>query len=202
MGNKKIHDLRLIDSAKWDRAEWSATGYFFDQRNNNLPCLGFIFNKNKYGKKIFKQWYKQFGSVDIFEELRVSIIDGLEDYDGIGYVVHLSSDPLQTHKRLESLSIKSDYKKIGVESLFQSMNPHPGSNHLADFRQRYEELGEYAVTPLYRKSFGKGIGVNLESSIIKKTIHFRKLKEIENGDPDWPIFKSGILHLRKGDVRK
>ena len=73
--------------------------------------MGFIFHKRRYGENIFSRWHNQLGKVDTFEEIRISIIQGLDAYEGIGYIIHLSSDPLQTSKRFEFQSIKMDTKK-------------------------------------------------------------------------------------------
>ncbi|MDR4505233.1 MAG: hypothetical protein MRK01_10645 [Candidatus Scalindua sp.] len=192
--NKDITNIGLINPYQWERARWRAAGFFVNEKANNLPCMGFIFHKSRYGENIFSQWQNQFGKADSFEEIRISIIQGLDTCEGIGYIIHLSSDPLQTLKRLESKSIKMDTKKVSVESLFQSMNPLPGSPHLSNFRKRYEKLGKYAIVPLRRSSlFRRKIRANLDLSIVKNQIYFRNLRDITEGDPDWPIFQSGIL---------
>jgi len=191
---KNIPNIGLIDPARWERAKWQATGFFSNEKFNDLPCFGFIFHNHRHGQNIFKQWHKQFGSVDSFEELRISIIQGLEAYEGIGYIIHLSSDPLQTTERLKSQELLQDAKQVAVESLFQSMNPQPNSPHLSNFRHKYEKRGEYALVPLWRSSqLSSDIRINFELAILKKQIHFRHLEDIKEGDPDWPIFQSGIL---------
>lgn len=189
-----ILNIGLIDPTQWKRAKWQATGFFSYEKSNDLPCLGFIFHNYRQGQKIFKQWHKQFGSVDSFEELRISIIQGLESYEGIGYIIHLSSDPLHTTKRLKSQCLQQEANQVAVKSLFQSINPLPNSPHLSNFRQKYEKRREYAIAPLRRTSqFSRDIHVNYNLLILKKQIFFRQLEEIKEGDPDWAIFESGIL---------
>jgi hypothetical protein len=184
----------LIDPTQWKRAKWQATGFFSDEKSNDLPCLGFIFHNNRHGRNIFKQWHKQFGLVDSFEELRISIVQGLEAYEGIGYIIHLSSDPLHTTKRLKSQYLQQEAKQVAVESLLQSMNPLPKSPHLSNFRHKYEKRGEYAIVPFWRASqFSSDIRANFDLSILKKQIFFRRLEDIKEGDPDWAIFESAIL---------
>ncbi|GJQ59385.1 MAG: hypothetical protein D8M57_08020 [Candidatus Scalindua sp. AMX11] len=94
--SKDITNIGLINPHQWERARWRATGYFVNEKANNLPCMGFIFHKSRCGENIFSQWQNQFGKVDSFEEIRISIIQGLDACEGIGYIIHLSSDPLQT----------------------------------------------------------------------------------------------------------
>ena len=191
---KDISYISLIDPIRWERAVWQAIGFFEDEDSNDLPCLGFIFHKNRHGRNIFEHWHKQFGSVDYFEELRISIIQGLEAYKDIGYIIHLSSDPLQTTKRLNSQGLQQEAKQVAVESLFQSMNPLPNSPHLSKFRRKYEKRGEYAIVPLWKPSQSSSdIRANFDLTILKKQIFFRQLEDIKKGNPDWAIFQSGIL---------
>jgi hypothetical protein len=194
MTSKNIYNIGLINPTDWDRAKWQATGFFVDENNDNLPCFGFIFHNKKGAEKIFKQWHQQIGAEDVFEEIRISIIEGFEGYDDMGYIIHLSSDPFQTLERLKSQGHPLKINKVAARSMFQPMNPVPNSPHLPNFRRGYKKRKEFAIVPLWRSSkFHSDLKIFSKLTIIKKQIYFRRLKDIKEGDPDWPVFSSGLL---------
>lgn len=57
---KNIPNIGLIDPARWERAKWQATGFFSNEKFNDLPCFGFIFHNHRHGQNIlvtFKSVY-------------------------------------------------------------------------------------------------------------------------------------------------
>jgi len=95
----------FIDPVKWDAARWKATAFFHDPKGVKPPCLGIVFDNIETGKEIFSDWRRRLGSVDQYDELRISIVEGEILGMGPGYSVHISSDPNHTVERAKALGI-------------------------------------------------------------------------------------------------
>ncbi len=90
-GRVPIHNL--INSPVWDRAGWKAAFFVHDKKNDRPPCLGLAFQNGDEGRRLFDEWRKYLGAEDIYDELRVVIVEGSVPGQEPGYFVHISSNP-------------------------------------------------------------------------------------------------------------
>lgn len=74
MGNKVLCVTGVIDTELWNKARWRGTAVLSD--GQSAPYLGLLFEDREAAIKIFEQWNRDFGHKDIYEEIRISIIEG------------------------------------------------------------------------------------------------------------------------------
>ncbi|MFW9879784.1 MAG: hypothetical protein ACFFG0_42460, partial [Candidatus Thorarchaeota archaeon] len=79
----------IIDGRQWDEAKWNGFGFFLDHNGLNI-FIGFA-NGNA-GKKIFQGWINRFGNVDENENIKITIIKGVDRFNPHWYRVHIGAD--------------------------------------------------------------------------------------------------------------
>ncbi len=193
----KISDFKYIEPWVWGRAHWNGTVFLNNPAVKSIPCLGIVFDDIKTGEKIFKRWRKLLGGVDEFDELRVSIIEGLEEFKNVSYVVHVSSEPHNTLARLRSQGNLIDNEFVHVESMIQAEHALEKLEYLRDFRSGYDEFGEYTIVPMSRRTPNSNdYNINYKLSITKGRLNFRRFSDIKKGDRDYVVVSSDVLRKK------
>lgn len=173
----------LIDIDKWNEARWTATAFLHDPEGGKPPYLGLVFENTEVGRKIFEDLQIRIGSVDEFEELYISIVEGEILGEDPGYTIHITSDPLRTQSRLKAQGKDLDFDQAVIVSRFHRMIPAPDSPHLANFKSAVKAHGRYALIPV-----SSDVRPQFDCAIEKKVIHFRSASEITAADRDAVIF--------------
>ena len=169
----------FIDVELWDAARWTATAFLHDTDGVRPPCLGLVFENTEAGRKIFSDLRALVGSVDEFEELRVSIVEGEILGEDPGYTVHISSDPLHTEARRRAEGSDLMVDRAIVVSRHHRMIPAPDSPHLAKFKSELRAHGRYSLIPV-----SSTIQPQFDCAIEKREVHFRQALEITRTDRD------------------
>jgi hypothetical protein len=173
----------LIDIDKWNDARWTATAFLHDQDGVKPPYLGLVFENIEAGRAIFADLLERVGSVDAFEELYVSIIEGEMLGEEPGYSVHITSDPSRTQARLNSLGKELKFDQAIVISRFNRMTPAPDSPHLKRFKAEMQAHGRYSLIPV-----SAYVQPQFDFAIEKKEIHFRQASDVTKSDRDAVVF--------------
>jgi len=171
----------FIDVDLWNQAQWSGT--FFMHNGIDPPWLGIIFQDRDSAKKIFQAWRERFGKYDLYEELRLSIVEGDIEGEEPGYSVHISADYENIFKRADELGINIPRDLILIFSRLHRMNPAPDSPNLRRFKEQYRKFKSYRLIPGVPEN--GSIRPFFDLSITKREIHFRHVDEIKSrNDPD------------------
>jgi len=75
--HRDVKVISFINQDLWDRAEWEATAYI-DFQEGRPPGLVLSFTNIEPGMAIFNEWRNRIGSIDSEEQLRISIITGVD----------------------------------------------------------------------------------------------------------------------------
>ena len=173
----------FIDVEKWDSARWKGTAFLHDPRGMEPPCLGIVFDNIDAGKQIFSGWIERLGTVDKYEELRISIVEGAILGVGDGYSVHISSDLEHAAQRAQ---LNASHPNLGTAIILgrvHRMTPELGSPHLPRFKKEFSRHKSYLFVPVSADSkpeFGLAIR--------KSEINFRRASEITAADLDAVVF--------------
>jgi hypothetical protein len=74
------------------------------------------------------------------------------------------------------------------------MNPSPGSRNLEVFKEAYRIYKTYILVPGVLSSDNSSVKPILELGILKNTIHFRQVSDIDpKHDPDAPVLGVGTV---------
>jgi hypothetical protein len=169
----------FIDPVKWDAAGWGATAFFHDLTGVDPPGLGIVFDNIEIGKEIFSHWRTRLGSVDQYDELRISVVEG--EILGLepGYSIHISSNPSHTAERAKALGIALSVRTAVVIVRLNRMTPAPGSPHLARFKRDFAKHKRYFLLPV-----SADLKPEVELAIEKTEILFRNASEVRSDDLD------------------
>ena len=168
-----------IDIELWDSARWKGIAFLHDPSGIEPPGLGFLFENIDAGRRIFSGWRERVGTVDEYEEIRVSIIRGEILGLASGYSVHVSSDPLHSVRRFEDKGLPLDFRAAVIVSRVKRMTPNPGSPHLGQFEKDFAKHERYLLVPVSSEG-----APEFELSIEKREIHLRQASDIKADDVD------------------
>lgn len=182
-----------IDPTLWDEAKWR--GAFVRIYESGPPDLGLAFLNETAARKIFEQWHRRYGDRDVFEELRISIIEGNVQGEQPGYSVHVGIDLENTIKRYREagLTVNSDRDGFLTLTRIHRMNPSPGSKNLEMFKQAYRYFKAYTLIPGVLKPDQSDVLPIHDLGIYKITIHFRHVEDIGPNDEDSIVLHSGSV---------
>jgi len=181
--NVAMYLMSPIDLELWDKARWKAVFYLWNDKGP--PLMGLAFEDAESARRIFKQWNQRFGEVDLYEELRVSIIEGDIPGKEKGYSVHIGIDLKNVLKRYENAGLHvADNDYLTTMSRIHRMNPEPNSPYLGIFKQQYLKFKSYRLVPGTCKPDGSDLQPMIDLAIQKRTIHFRNVREITGNDED------------------
>lgn len=182
------HNLRnvnsLIDVKLWDEAKWQGFGFII--KNNFELGIALAFENLEKAKNIFDGLILKLGVVDKDEEIRVSIIKGIDSENPYWYRVHISKELI-------------DMKKDGLyytTSRFHTLTPKNSFN-LDKLEEMYKLRKKYKIYPASFELNGQ-IKPDLTKGIEKSKLIIRNAWEISLNDIDRvTIFKDDKIIIPK-----
>src|SRR5690606_20698410 len=119
----------FIDAPLWDKAKWRATFFGFTHPGAP-PLFGLAFTDKDAAVAIFSEWRRRLGEVDQNEELRISVLTGIDKANPASYRVIVSAKPrLQNNRKLTMIAVRSN-----------TMTPHDSKN-LSMFLEAFARVG-------------------------------------------------------------
>jgi len=175
---------KFLTNPTWDSAEWVATTFRWHPTGDAPPIMGIVFEMGNEGKAVFETWTKEYGNQDPTSELRISIVEGSPEGQRYGYSVHICPDPETILARATMDGVVVDLSKMVRFGRVNRMYPIPGQpNLLKRFQREFAKHKEYLLAPVTKRDDGQ-LWVDVELGIVKKTVHFRDLKDITESDID------------------
>lgn len=178
-----IKSKSVIDIELWDKAEWAGTLYIVSSDLNEIPILGMGFKNIDAANTIFRNWRKKLGNADENDEIRISIITGVNKNFPSHYRVLISSNT----KTLKDDSKNRYFTLISRINYMEAAN----TENLDMFRRRYERLKMYKILPVHFVDINSEPKISWDLGITKKEIFFTPAWQIEKNDPDIVAIKEG-----------
>ena len=130
-----------IDAQKWHEAKWIATLFIWSpDPNSPPPMLGLAFKNSAAAKDIFQSWRKRYGTDDVQDDLKVTIVRGISRNNPAAYAVMASPNP-------DNILI-SGASTIGFISRINRMYPSTTQN-LDKFLEVHARYGQYSLLPAH-----------------------------------------------------
>ncbi|MDP2504228.1 MULTISPECIES: SEFIR domain-containing protein [unclassified Oceanobacter] len=185
---KSMFFSSIIDVDLWNKAKWRGMAFVSDPSLQAAPIAGFLFEDDAAGEEIFSSLKKQFGDVDIEDEIRLSFIGEISDKAPLDYKVHIGSERQAIVKKMKSAGL-NPYESlfVGVTRTHE-MNPPAGSKSLEVFKHAYNYFKKYYITNI--KVIGGQLQPELRNLIEKKKVHFRNKSDVikNSNDEDIVVF--------------
>ena len=130
--------LSLINVDLWNKAKWKGTGYITSENSAELPFLLLMFDNREAAVDIFAGWRDSLGPEDANEQLRVSIVTGVERKNPSAYRVVVSSN-------VHSSTLESA-QQVLIVSRINAMYPESSEN-VDRFLADYQRKKRYILAP-------------------------------------------------------
>jgi glycosyltransferase involved in cell wall biosynthesis len=163
----------IINQALWDRAGWQGMVYGYVD-SKQPPLLGLIFSSAEMANAIFEEWQDRFGRSDANDEIRISIVKGIERKNPYYYRGCISRD-------IDAI-VKDDAKRFVSVARMTTMTVSDHKN-LDLFQRAFATLGCYFLLPAVFDGEGKP-QLLLGRAILKRKLNVREAWQIGRHDPD------------------
>jgi hypothetical protein len=163
----------IINQQLWDKARWSGMAYGW-LPGESPPILALMFRDEESGKAIFREWRERFGKIDEKNEIRVSLVKGIDQDHPYHYRGCVGRD-------LDNLD-KDDNKQIVFISRMTTMTVDNHHN-LEMFLKERSEWGYYFLALAIIKPNGEPEFV-MDIAIAKSKLNIRNAWEIGTHDID------------------
>ena len=173
----------VVNRDLWNKAGWKGSGYLFNHRD--IPCFGLQFKNESVGRKIFSEWRARFGTVDLRDEIYISLIEEVESED---YHVHIGANFQAIVDRLRDQGLDGVFNLFTIIDRWHRMEI-VDRKYLNEFKKEVARCGEFIFLPIELRN-GKLHPV-LELGITKKLIRFRKITEVKSDKTDY----DGAVHI-------
>lgn len=170
----------IINTELWDKACWIGTAILSDKES--APYLGFLFQDKDSAIKIFEEWNATFGHRDIYEEIRIAIIEGEIAGKEHGYTVHISTNQENLKSKCKQLNLPIRRTLFAVISRFRRIPTDNDNRTIALFRDEFEKFLSYKIIPIYIHE--NKLEPLFDYEIEKTEIFFRQASEIADDDID------------------
>lgn len=190
----KIETVSLIRERLWNRAGWTGTGFLTDPTNKYPPVFALIFSNREAAKEIFKYWREELGKADRLEQIRITVVRGIDKTYPHAYrvIVGLNPESFQVDKRL-----------IMFVSRVHRMDATAPDN-LDRFIHAYDSFGTFLLAPAHASTGFDGAQTpefDISLAIALHHVHVRDAWEIGLHDidsvaikeNDEPIIPEGVM---------
>jgi hypothetical protein len=175
INHNNIEVDNLIRPALWDEASWFGVAFLTDRLSSLPPVMAPLFEDLDAAEKMFSLLRQEIGETDEKDELRITIVRGINRTRPQDYRVVFRSKAARpmTKKRFGMLMGR-----------IHTMEPESEEN-LNRFLSSYEKTGRYILAPATAQ--GKQFKLTSKASRLsleKQDLHIRKAYEIGIRDPD------------------
>jgi hypothetical protein len=169
--------LSLIDVPLWDRGRWMATMFVWPRDDlSAAPLLALCFKDPEAARSIFQAWRKKLGDVDERDELRISILTGIDRSNPHAYnvVVGTNFDVTKAEERFVIYNTVSRINRMEASS----------SRNLDGFLGQLRTARRYILAPGHYVDESTPPRFFAELGIGKVQLHVRPAWQIGENDPD------------------
>ncbi|WP_173935153.1 hypothetical protein [Chelativorans sp. Marseille-P2723] len=163
----------IINQSLWNNAGWRGMMFGYSAPDQP-PFLGLIFDNAEMAKAIFDEWQDRFGRSDENDEIRISVIKGIDRKNPFHYRGSISRD-------MEAVA-KDDFRQFVSISRMTTMTVTDHRNVDA-FSGAYASTGCYFLLPALLNENGEP-ELLTERAILKRKFHVRNAWEIGRHDLD------------------
>ncbi len=191
--NPKLFLTSPIDIELWNAAKWRAT--FFMVAPDIPPVLGVAFLNAEPAREIFQKWHERYGDRDLYEEVRVSIIEGPLPGQEDGYTVHIGPDLDGAVARYKDAGLEVGDDLFMCISRFNRMTPPATSRNLENFKAAYYHHKTYYLAPGVISEDQKELKPLLDLGIYKNKVTFKAVRDIGEHDQDRVVLREASAEL-------
>lgn len=171
----QIEVVSLIRQNLWELAGWTGTVFLTDPDHKYLPVFGLVFENRGAGEEIFRQWRSELGDIDKQEQLRLSVLRGIDKARPYAYRVIVGSN-------LDSRLPDTRYAML-INRIHTIDAGTP--ENLDRFLKAHAAAGAFDLAPAFAPTGWDGMQVpalGLDLSIAIRHVHVRYAWEVGLND--------------------
>jgi hypothetical protein len=176
IGHRERAVVSLIDIPLWDRARWNAAGFIVAPESDMPPLLALIFRDAQSGDQIFQGWRGRLGRADKDNQLRVSILTGIDRENPAAYKVVVGSN-------IAEKAVSDTSQILTTVSRINRMDPDSSAN-LDLFMRQYQKVGHYGLLPGSGYELTDGPTFNSGLVLGKKQLYVRPAWQVGPNELD------------------
>lgn len=192
--HNSIKSNSIINLPLWDKAGWQGVLYAHNgTEDQQPPMLGLVLSDREAATAIFRDWNKKFGRKDVDDQIRISIVRGVNAKQEHHYRVHIS-------KSIESgLRQGNPGRWVYNVSRINNMEPKSPEN-LEMFLEQFNKFGMFFLVPAVVSESASMPDLLIEHSILSRNLHVRYAHEIGQHDPDTVVIKDSDNIVQPDEV--
>lgn len=179
--HKERRILSLIDMTAWDKAQWIGSGFITYPEGQFPPFIGLIFKNEEGARDIFKGWLDRLGKEDVKEELRISVVTGVDKNNPAHYRVHVGTN-------INAYEKSGDWRHFIMIARINLMTPDNDKN-LTMFLEAYEKHGAYCLLPAIGEEGSKEPKIIHDLLLSKKSLIVKPAWQIGENDEDFLVLQ-------------
>ncbi len=183
--DETLYVTGVINTELWDKANWTGVAILSDR--SSAPYLGLVFQNRDAAIEIFKNWNKEFGHRDIYDEIRIAIIEGEIQGQEHGYTMHITTNQENLLSKCKKINMSSKHVLFAIISKFRRMTTERNNYNIAIFKDEFERFLSYKIIPVYQNE--NRLEPLFDYEIEKTEIFFRQVDEITENDIDMVCIK-------------
>lgn len=169
------HDKRkvysVIDDSLWQDPYWH--GFGFIQINNFDFGIFIAFKNGNKGKKIFEKWIQKFGNEDKEEQIKITLIKGIDTKNPFWYKVVIGSNI--------KIDKKEDIEVYMASQRIHRMEPNNPVN-IENLTKLYSKNKKYLLLPAQISHDGTDVEPFFDKGIIKRQLNIKNAWELAEND--------------------
>lgn len=171
----------VINLDLWNEANWK--GVVFASSPEVEPYMGLAFQNREMAINIFKEWRDRFGEKDIYDEIRIAIIEGEVEGEDYGYTVHVNTNTENMLSKCKENNLTPESTLMMMIGRYNRMNPSRDSRNLEQFKEDYKRFLSYKIFPVYINE-KQQLEPLWDYAIEKTEVVFRNVNDITPDDFD------------------
>lgn len=188
VGHDKRKVFSIINDELWNAATWKGFGFFADVQGLGI----FIAYENgEAGKKIFDNWITKFGKEDKNEQIKITIIKGVDKNNPFWYRVHISSNV--------DTDLLTEGNVFVSASRFHEMNAENPTN-ITNLINGYNYYKRFRLCPAKITSSGE-LEPYLDKAILKQNLFVKNAWEINRLDLDSAAIKKDDKPIIPNEIK-
>lgn len=192
--HKAIKSNSIINLELWNKAGWQGVLYaHYGAEDQQPPMLGLVLSDREVATAIFKEWNKKFGREDVDDQIRISIVRGVDAEQEHHYRVHITKS-IERDLRQENPGLR-----VYNMSRINNMEPESSEN-LEMFLKQFNKFGMFFLVPAAISENASMPELLIEHSILSRNLHVRYAHEIGQHDPDSVVIKDSDSIVQPDEV--
>ncbi len=192
-GHHNTETVSFVHDRLWDRARWRSTLYLLVPGETAPPGIALVFESEDAGREIFQLWRDRLGDADERDQIRLSIVRGVDRDAPHTYRITVGTD-------VEAIEVAPAGAPRFVNAHVRIRTEEVLSNEVLDrFLEAFEQAGSYFLVPATPDESGS-LTIGWDLQLTKRKLIVKPAWEVSLHDLDRLAIRPGDRPVVPDDV--